>query len=234
MHNFILVDEDSEIILTSTQTPFNVGDEKQLIDLINKAEEDFELKPEEITTDRVYGTTENRAYLKDNEIKSNIGFYNNSEREYKVFNLTKFDISEDLKSAKCPDGKISIKCTVSETTGDTTLKFDKKTCMNCPLKDQCLSKKDSKSGRRLILSTRYDAIVKDIHNSSTLEFQIAQGKRYIVERRFATMVLNHGLRRCRYLRLERAKIHITMANIASNVVRMVNLLFKDERPSLAM
>jgi transposase len=232
--NNIIVDEDSEIILASTQKPFNVGDEKELIELIKKTEENFELKPEEITTDRVYGTTENRAYLKDNGIKSNIGFYDNSDKEYKVFPLTKFDISEDLKSAKCPDGKISTKCTVSEASDETTLKFDKETCMNCPLKDQCLSKKDSKSGRRLILSTRYDAIIKDMHNSSTVEFKIAEGKRYIVERRFATQVLNHGLRRCRYLRLDGAKIHITMANIASNVVRMVNLLFKDQHPSLAM
>ena len=45
-----------------------------------------------------------------------------------------------------------------------------------------------------------------------------------IERRFATMVLNHGIRRCRYLRISRAKIHITLANMASNIVRMLNLL----------
>jgi transposase len=232
--NNIIVDEDSEIILASTQTPFNVGDEKELIKLIEKVEENFELKPEEITTDRVYGTTENRAYLKDNEIKSNIGFYDDADRKYKVFTIKQFAISEDLKSAKCPAGEISAKCTISEVTGETTLKFHKKTCMKCPLKDQCLRNKDLKSGRRLILSTRYDAVIKDMHNSSTMEFQIAQGRRYIVERRFATQVLNHGLRRCRFLRLERASIHITMANIASNIVRMVNILFKDDHLSFAM
>jgi transposase len=50
-------------------------------------------------------------------------------------------------------------------------------------------------------------------------------KRFKVERRFATMVRNHGLRRYRYLRLKGAKIHITLANMACNIVRMVNLIY---------
>jgi len=41
----IIVDEDSEIILASVQTPFNVGDEKKLAELIEKVEESLGLKP---------------------------------------------------------------------------------------------------------------------------------------------------------------------------------------------
>jgi len=58
--------------------------------------------------------------------------------------------------------------------------------------------------------------------------------RYIVERRFATLVRNHGLRRSRYLRIRGAKVHITMANIACNIVRMVSLLLDSRQPSIAM
>ena len=76
----ILVDEDSEIILSSVQTPFNIGDEKKLKELIEKVESNFEIKPQEISADKVYGTTDNRAYLKDNEITANIAFYNESSK----------------------------------------------------------------------------------------------------------------------------------------------------------
>lgn len=38
------------------------------------------------------------------------------------------------------------------------------------------------------------------------------------------MVMNLGLRRCRYARLHKAKLHIILANMACNIVRMVNLL----------
>jgi transposase len=79
--NHIIVDEDSEIIVSSSQTPFNIGDEKKLVELIEKVEKDFAIKPEEVSADKVYGSNENRAYLKDNEIVSNINFYNESSRE---------------------------------------------------------------------------------------------------------------------------------------------------------
>jgi len=110
----IIVDEDSEIILSSEQTPFNVGDEKKLSDLVDKVEKKFGLKPEEISADKAYGTINNRAYLKDNEIVSNINFYDttNIRENYKKYDIKMFDISEDLKSAKCPAGVVTIYCII--------------------------------------------------------------------------------------------------------------------------
>lgn len=66
--NHIIVDEDSEIILASEQTPFNVEDEKKLIELVEKVKNKFNVKPKEISADKVYGTIINRAYLKDSNI----------------------------------------------------------------------------------------------------------------------------------------------------------------------
>ena len=120
-------------------------------------------------------------------------------------------------------------------TNDTdfkVFKFDKAICQQCPLRDQCLYKdKNGKvvsKGRRLDVPLRYDAVLKDMKWVETKEFEEASNKRFKVERRFATMVRNHGLRRCRYVRLGRAKIHITLANMACNIVRMVNLLCQPE------
>ncbi len=88
------------------------------------------------------------------------------------------------------------------------------------------------SYRRLEVSLRYDAILNDMERIKTVEFIKAKNKRFIIERRFATMVRNHGLRRSRYLGMPRTKTHITMANMASNIVRMVNLLYKDDLVTL--
>ena len=228
----IIVDEDSEIILASVQTPFNVGDEKKLVELVEKVEKDLGLKPEEITADKIYGTINNRAYLKDNEITSNIDFYEESSREVKYYGLGDFTISEDLKSATCPNLVTTEEHILSyDKAEDKELKifkFDKKICQQCPLKEQCLYKDKSgkylSKGRRLEVPLRYDAVLRDKKRIETKEFEEASNKRFKVERRFATMVRNHGLRRCRYVRLGRAKIHITLANMACNIVRMVNLL----------
>lgn len=232
----IIVDEDSEIILASTQTPFNVGDEKELPNLIEKVEENFELKPEEVSADKVYGTNDNRAFLKDKEITSNIDFYDKSNVEYEKFDLRKFNISDDLRSAICPNKVESREFKVAKDNTYVILKFDAKFCTKCPLRDQCLYENDlnKNRGRKIKLPTRYDAVVKDIHRISTEEFKEAKNKRTKIERRFATLVRNHGLRRCRFLRLKGAKIHILLANMACNLVRMVNILIPKDHSSIAI
>ena len=229
--NHIIVDEDSEIILASIQTPFNVGDEKKLIELIEKTDKNLGLKPEEITADKVYGISLNRGYLKDNEIISNINVYEESSKENIFYKIRDFKITDDVQSATCPNQitTTNYALTYDKQAKRETIKFkfDKKICEKCPLNDNCL-KKNSKgkihSGRYVVVPRRYDAVLHDLKRIETEEFKEAMNKRYKVERRFATMVRNHGLRRSRYLRLGGAKIHITLANTACNIVRMVNLL----------
>ncbi len=76
-------------------------------------------------------------------------------------------------------------------------------------------------------------MIRDKKHNQTEQFKTALNKRYKIERRFATQVLNHGIRRCRYLTLTGAKIHITLANIASNIISMVNLLYDRKAYGLA-
>lgn len=176
------------------------------------------------------------GYLKDNEIISNIDFYDKFNVEYEKFDLRKFSVAEDLKSITCPNGVTNTKFFNDKDNAFRTFTFNKKSCTQCPLREQCLYYNDLKKnrGRVIKLSTRYDAVMKVMHRISKEEFKIARDKRYKIERRFATMVRNHGLRRCRFLRIRGAKIHITLANMASNIVRMVNLLWDNLSPSLAI
>jgi transposase len=233
--NHIIVDEDSEIILSSVQTPFNTGDEKKLVELIEKVEHDYDIKPEQITADKVYGSIENRVYLKDNEIVSNINFYNHSSRELMVFGIKEFSISDDLESATCPNGITTRNYILADGKAYNSdlkiFKFDKNICRSCPLREQCIRKTPKGNihgARRLEVPVRYDAVIHDLKRVEAKEFQAALNNRFKVERRFATMVRNHGLRRSRYLNLCGAKIHITLANMACNIVRMVNLLYLPE------
>jgi hypothetical protein len=228
----ILVDEESEIIIASIQTPFNIGDEKILKALIQKSENEIGLKPKELSADKVYGKTENRAFLKDNDIISNILFPKESSRKVNCFGIKDFKISENMDYAICPNKikteKFSNYHEKRNNQDFIIFKFSRNECDKCKLRDKCLHKNKNRKliekARKLRVSVRYDAILKDRKRIETEEFKKAINNRFIVERRFATLVRNHGLRRCRYIRLPGAKIHITMANIACNVIRMVNLL----------
>lgn len=235
----IIVDEDSEIILASVQTPFNVGDEKKLQELVKKVEV-LDKKPEELSADKIYGTLDNRVYLKEHEITSNIAFYNESSRESEYYGLKDFEISENLEQITCPNGKTTEEFRITHDKQSEKdfkqFKFHEEDCKQCPLREKCIYK-DKKKGKNLVKSRRvdvpigYEVVLADRKRVGTKEFEEACNKRFIVERRFAAMVRNHGLRRCRYLRLEGAKKHIIMANMACNIIRMVNLIFQ---PSLAM
>lgn len=235
--NHIIVDEDSEIILASVQTPFNVNDDKKLKELIEKVDINLELKPGEISADKAYGTIDNRAYLKDNKITSNIAFYNESSKEIHSFGLKDFEIADDVSSVICPNGikSTEYKETFSSNKKYRRFKIDQLICEKCKFKEQCLTK--NKAGeikvksKFLMVPERYDAVLSDSRRVETEEFKTAYDKRYKIERRFATLVLNHGLRRCRYLRMSRAKRHIILANMASNIIRMINLLW---HPSTAV
>ncbi len=76
--------------------------------------------------------------------------------------------------------------------------FDKKDCCNCPLSDQCLYKdkngKLQSCNRVVDVLLSYDAVLNDMKRNETQEFEEANNKRFKIERRFATMVRNHGLR----------------------------------------
>lgn len=227
----IIVDEDSEIILASETTPFNINDELKMKDLITKAKEEFNLKAKEISADKAYGNIENRIFLNEQGIISNIAFYE-KKKENLYYGKKDFEIDPDGMYIICPGGKRTDEYTIyidkqKKNQKYKRFKFDKEDCDVCPLRGQCLIQKDGKftqKARPIFIEERYDIIAKDMARTETEAFKAAYKRRYIVERRFATMVRNHGLRRCRYIGLEGATKHNICANMASNIIRTIKLL----------
>ncbi len=231
----IIVDEDSEIIIASTTTPFNVNDLTEFIPLVEKVKSKFHISPDEISADAIYGSIENRAYLLDQNIVSSIRFYTTDGKENKCYGNETFQFSKDLKMITCKNNITSRKYkdyTNSHGKKYRTFKYSRIDCDNCELRENCLKK--NKEGRiytrfrSVKVSVRYDAVVNDRKRNSQESFATAQNQRYRVERRFATLVRNHGLRRSRYLRLEQTTKHVIMANLACNIVRMVNIISSQE------
>lgn len=227
----IIVDEDSEIILASETTPFNINDELKMKDLITKTQEAFDLKATEISADKAYGNIENRLFLNEQEIISNIAFYE-KKTDNLYYGKKDFEIDPKGRYIVCPWGKRTEDYTIyidkqKKNQEYKRFKFNRKYCDICPLREHCLRQKDGKftqKARPVYIEARYDIIANDLARTETKEFEEAYKRRYIVERRFATMVRNHGLRRCRYIGVKGATKHNICANLASNVIRAVKLL----------
>jgi transposase len=232
----ILIDEESEIILSASTTPFNVNDGLKLKELVKKTEDNFQLKPDELSADTAYGTVENRVYLSEENITSNIAFNKQNGKENKYYGKSDFEIDPNGEYIICPNGT---KCDTYVLYKDKYRKnqiyrrfrITKKNCDACLLRCNCLLQKDGKflqKSRAFYIEERYDVISNDRIRSETEAYKIAYNRRYIVERRFATMVFNHGLRRCRYIGIEGATRHITCANIVCNIMRAINILDKQK------
>lgn len=145
-----------------------------------------------------------------------------------------FIITEDLSEVKCPMGKTTSDFRSSYSKANRkhykVFIFKQQDCINCPLKDQCLhldNRGKQVKKRALDVPLRYDAVLRDREHNKTEAFQLALRKLCKVERRFATLVKNHGLRMCRYLRNRGAHIHMALANTACNIVRMLRLISLD-------
>ena len=113
------------------------------------------------------------------------------------------------------------------------LKFEMKDCKICKLRKECL--KTNAAGKitkrfklikvRIIkVRIRYDAVLNDKKRNSLDSYKNAANNRYKVERRFATLVRNNGLRRSRYIKLNRTTTHVILSNFPCDVVRMVNII----------
>jgi len=98
-------------------------------------------------------------------------------------------------------------------------------CNGCPLRAQCTT---SKTVRSVYISNYYFDLKRGRAHYQTEKYKEARKNRWLIERRHADKVRNHGLRRSRYRGLERTSIHALMSSIASNIKRMSKLIFEKQ------
>jgi transposase len=232
--NSIIIDEDSELILSYAATPFNVNDDKLLTKLVDKVKENFNLVPDEVSADKGYASTANRSYLKDNDIISNIDFYVEVKKENQNLSISDCTIADDLKWLRCPNGILVEKFRVvgeGTKTGriKQCFKVDAIYCTTCPKRNACHGEKfkeANKVSKSFYVPERYDAVIRDKKRVQSDEFKEAKNSRFKIERRFATGVRNHSMRRSRFIGLDATTKHIAMSNIAVNINRTIRLLYE--------
>lgn len=225
--NSIITDEDSEIILAYEVTPFNVNDDRLLPKLVTKVEEEFALKPKEVSADKGYATTEIRAYLYDKDITSNIDFYTIPEKEKETYTCSDCQFQDNGNTLICPNGVVVDGFKLNSNALNRVYKVSSEYCRQCPKRNECLGKKEKVylgTSKSFVAKARFDAILKDQERVKTEAFQEAKKRRFKIERRFAAGVTNHMMRRTRFIGLEATTKHVALSNIAVNLIRVINLL----------
>jgi transposase len=134
-----LIDMEAPIIVDVEATPTRISKEVEVAEtMVERTEEGFGLKPDQLAGDVAYGTGKMLGWLVDRGINPHIPVWDQSEVASEgKFTRADFTYDKGRDLYICPDGK---ELKTSGTVHDgTTLKYIAKRseCANCPLKPQC-------------------------------------------------------------------------------------------------
>jgi transposase len=221
----IMMDEETEIITAVKVTPANAEDGDQLIDLMTQFQEHYGFLPKELSADKGYWFGKNLRFLQENHVVGHISWMKTKQQVSGLFTPEDFHFDAENMQVTCPYGVISKayrdRTKAQEDRRGYEFRFTKTQCQDCPLRDQCTT---SKSVRNVFISDYYAEFQQAREHYKTDEYKEASKNRWLIERRHADKVRNHGLRRSRYRGLERTYIHALLSTIASNVKRMTKLI----------
>ncbi|MDQ0879190.1 IS1182 family transposase [Peribacillus sp. V2I11] len=220
----IMIDEKSEIITAVKVTPANAEDGDQLIDLMVQFQEHHGVFPTEVAADKGYWFGKNLRYLHENNIIGHISWMKTKQHVSGLLSPEDFQFDPEKMEVTCPNGVTTDK--YRDRTKDRKgheFRFTKLQCQGCPLRTQCTN---SKTVRNVFISEYYFDLKRGREHYHTNEYREAGKKRWLIERKHADKVRNHGLRRSRYRGLERTGIHSLLSSMASNIKRMSKLIYE--------
>jgi transposase len=226
----IMIDEETEIITAVKVTPANAEDGDQLMDLVKQFQDNHGFLPKELSADKGYWFGKNLRFLQGNHILGHISWMKTKQQVSGLFTPEDFRFDPENMQVTCPNGVVSKayrdRTKAKEDRAGFEFRFTKTQCQDCPLKAKCTT---SKSIRNVFISDYYAEFQQAREHYKTEEYKEARKSRWLIERRHADKVRNHGLRRSRYRGLERTYIHALMSTIASNVKRMTKLIAEKRR-----
>ncbi|WP_408008337.1 IS1182 family transposase [Pseudalkalibacillus sp. A8] len=221
----IMIDEESEIITAVKVTPANAEDGDQLVDLVTQFQEKHHVLPAELSADKGYWFGKNLRFLHENNVQAHISWMKTKQHNSGLFSPEDFEFDVDKMQVTCPNGIVSTKYRDRTKKRDNRkgyeFTFTKTQCRDCPLRSQCTK---SKSVRNVFISEYFFDLKRGREHYRTDQYKEARQNRWLIERRHADKVKNHGLRRSRYRGTERTGIHSLMSTIASNIKRMSKLI----------
>lgn len=157
------------------------------------------------------------------------GDYHRQAREGQGFAAQDFTIDWEAQQATCPAGRPSLSWTPAvdkRTNRVIKIKFSMRDCQPCIHRRQCT---DAKRRTITVRPKEQDlALRANRVRQVTPEFRAAYAKRAGVEGTISHGVRSHGLRRARYVGLEKTRLQHLATAAAINLLRVSDWL--DERP----
>lgn len=216
-------------IITGIQvTSGEDSDGKYLPDLVEQSEANG-ASVKEVLADAAYGLTANLEYLKGKGItpciraKSLVADAERLEKQGMIYN-------KDADTLQCRNGELAVKKTTSIDRGVVRHMywFDVKKCQTCPYREGCY--KAGAKTRTFSFKERETYQEEFLEFTDSEEYKTKIKERYKIEAKNAEMKRSHGLEYCIYRGLFGMQLQTYMTAIATNIKRMIKLLYPDKPP----
>ena len=216
-----LIDTKEAVIVDVEPTPTRISKEVDATEtMVERTEQCFGLKPDNIAGDVAYGTGALLGRLVDRGIEPHIPVWDKAKREDGSLSREDFSYDKERDVYICPQGK-PLKTTGRLHGGKTRLyRSSKLDCDACPVKLRCCPTTPSRKVPRDINEAARDYVRSLMGTEAYLQSGRARKK---IETLFGDVKRNLGLTRLRLRGLSGAKDEFLLAATAQNLRRLAKL-----------
>jgi len=151
------------------------------------------------------------------------------------FGSDAFAVDIPGRAAVCPAGSTSSECSRIDDAGCAQygakyyFAWSAETCAACPLREQCVSKKNKLDRRTLEVSEHHMTVQARRDLCKTPEYRSRMRRRNAVEGTHSELVRGYGLRRCRYKGRSKTGLQAQFTATACNLRRWARRLCWEDR-----
>jgi transposase len=223
-----LIDNKFGIILDAEGTRANRSDEVAIAEImVDRVERRFDLKPERLAGDTVYGAARLLKWLWDRGITPHVPVWDKSARADGKFSRADFVFDKERNVYICPAGAELTHSGVVDQGRILPFRASTSDCSICKLKPRCTTAVARKVSRDI------DEDVRDQVRAlaDTEAFQLSCRERKKVEVRFAHMKRILKLDRLRLRGLSGARDEVLLTATAQNLRRLARLICRSPPPT---
>jgi len=208
----------ARIILGVLVAPFEVTENKPMLDMLWRSAFRWKSRPRRVTGDSAYGTVENIAAIEKAGIRAYMALKGAGQgRPFFGKDEFAYDPNQDLYT--CPAGELLMPRTRNVARSLIGYRAKPATCEQCSLRPDCTT---SKTGRQILRHFDEEYVDRVKGYRGTFPYEKALRKRRVwVEPLFAEAKDWHGLRRFRLRRLEKVNIEALLIAAGQNIKRLV-------------
>jgi hypothetical protein len=219
--NHRAVDDAHGVITAVKTTSGDVGENSQLMALVEQHETNTAVAVETVVADTQYGTAENFRACQERGIRSHMADFRQPQeglgRRQGIFPEEAFLYDETTDTYTCPAGQTLMRRKHKKRRAAYEYAASPTTCAACRLRAQCTRAKagTARSIKRHIGHEAIQAARAQSHSAEAKRDRVR--RKWMMEGSFADAVNNHGFKRARWRRLWRQQIQDYLIATVQNV-----------------